>query len=176
MGQLLLPIKLRKNKKYFIEIFEQLNLKCSDWQAFRHISKFEKIHSHKKCSPKIPISSSPDTRPIGRIHAKFGEGGGGSYVPNLNFKTRVTKTKTRTAKKAICWIGKTATLNVHHAFLYISLASLHDCDGKMPNFKFYRERNQATAKFSFSFWTWKCFLGNWLKKSSLAFDKVNELE
>ena len=65
---------------------------------------------------------------------------------------------------------------MHDAFLYISLASLHDCDGKMPNFKFYRGRNQATAKFSFSFWTWKCFLGNWLKKSSLAFDKVNELE
>ena len=28
--------------------------------------------------------------------------------------------------KAIGWIGKTTTLHVYHAFLYISLPSLHD--------------------------------------------------
>ena len=46
---------------------------------------------------------------------------------------------------------KTATLHVHLAFLYISLPSLRDYDGKMPNFTFYEGRKRATAKFSFSF-------------------------
>ena len=46
---------------------------------------------------------------------------------------------------------KTATLHVHLASLYISLPSLHDYDGKMPNFTFYGGRKQATAKFSISF-------------------------
>ena len=35
-------------------------------------------------------------------------------------------------KKAIGLISKTTTLHVHHAFLYISLPSLHDYDVKMP--------------------------------------------
>ena len=79
--------------------------------------------------------------------------------------------------KAIGWISKTTTLHVHHAFLYISLPSRHDYDGKMPNFTFCGGRKQATVKFSFSFWTWIWFLGIRLNKSSLAFDKVNhELE
>ena len=46
---------------------------------------------------------------------------------------------------------KTATLHVRLAFLYISLPSLRDYDGKMPNFTFYGGRKRATAKFSFSF-------------------------
>ena len=58
-------------------------------------------------------------------------------------------------KEAIGWIGKTTALHVHHAFLYISLPSLHNYDGNlMPNFTFYGGRKQAAAKFSFSFWTW----------------------
>ena len=36
-------------------------------------------------------------------------------------------------------------------FMYNTLPSLHDYDGKMPNFKFYGGRKQATTKFSFSF-------------------------
>ena len=36
-------------------------------------------------------------------------------------------------KKAIGLLRKTTTLHVHHAFLYISLPSLHDYDVKMPN-------------------------------------------
>ena len=79
-------------------------------------------------------------------------------------------------KKAIVWISKTTTLHVHLAFLYISLPSLRDYDGKMPNVTFYGGRKQATAKFSVSFWTWIWFLGIRLKKSLLAFHKVNEFE
>ena len=38
---------------------------------------------------------------------------------------------------AIGLISKTATLHVHHTFLYLSLTSLYDYDVKMPNFTFY---------------------------------------
>ena len=37
-----------------------------------------------------------------------------------------------TVKKAISWIGKTTTMHVYHAFLYISSPSLHGYDGKIP--------------------------------------------
>ena len=36
---------------------------------------------------------------------------------------------------------------MHHTFLYISLPSLHDYDGKVPNFTFLRECKQATLNF-----------------------------
>ena len=52
-------------------------------------------------------------------------------------------------KKAIGLLRKTTTLHVHHAFLYISLPSLHDYD-VMPNCKFHGRRKQATTKFFFS--------------------------
>ena len=39
---------------------------------------------------------------------------------------------------------------MHHAFLYISLPSLHDYDVKMPNFTMYRGSTQATTKFPLS--------------------------
>ena len=45
--------------------------------------------------------------------------------------------------------GQNNTSARDHAFLYISLPSLHDYDGKMPIFTFYG-RKQATAKFSIS--------------------------
>ena len=54
-------------------------------------------------------------------------------------------------KKAIGLISKTTTLHVHHAFLYISLPSLHDYEVKMPNFTFYGGRKQGTTIFSFPF-------------------------
>ena len=53
-------------------------------------------------------------------------------------------------KKAIGLLRKTTTLHVHHAFLYISLPSLHDYDVKMPNCKFYGGRKQATTNIFFS--------------------------
>ena len=54
------------------------------------------------------------------------------------------------ATKAIGLISKTTILHVHHAFLYISLPSLHDYDVKMPIFTFYSDSTQAT-KFPLSF-------------------------
>ena len=60
----------------------------------------------------------------------------------------------REPTKAIGSMSKTTILYVHHAFLYISLPSLHDYDIKMPNFTIYRGSIQATTKFRLSFWTW----------------------
>ena len=54
-------------------------------------------------------------------------------------------------KKAIGLITKTTTLRLHHAFLYMSLPSLHDFDVKMPDFTFYRGSTQETTKFPLSF-------------------------
>ena len=45
---------------------------------------------------------------------------------------------------------KTTTLHVHHAFLYISLLSLHDHNVKFPNFTFAEDGNKR-QQFSFSF-------------------------
>ena len=53
-------------------------------------------------------------------------------------------------KKAIGLLRKTTSLHVLHAFLYISLPSLHDYDVKMPNCKFYAGRKQATTNLFFS--------------------------
>ena len=53
--------------------------------------------------------------------------------------------------KTIGLISKTTILHVHHAFLYISLPSLHDYDVKMRNFTMYRGSSQATTRFPLSF-------------------------
>ena len=65
-------------------------------------------------------------------------------------------------KKAIGLLRKTTTLHVHHAFLYISLPSLHDYDVKMPNCKFCGGRKQATTNLFLS----ALNLGVVLKKST----------
>ena len=44
-------------------------------------------------------------------------------------------------------MSKTTTLHVHHAFLYISLLSLHNYDLKWPNFKFTWERERQGDEF-----------------------------
>ena len=45
-------------------------------------------------------------------------------------------TAMRTGKKQEVWIGKRTFLHVHHAFVYISLPSLHNYNVKPPNFTF----------------------------------------
>ena len=61
----------------------------------------------------------------------------------------MTMTVTRTAKKQKVLIGKTTTLHVHHAFLYISLLWLHDYNVKLPNFTLCRGQDQKTTTFFF---------------------------
>ena len=50
-------------------------------------------------------------------------------------------------KTTIGLFSKTTTLHVDHAFLYIALPSLHDYDGKMPNFAFYGDVNNRQPNF-----------------------------
>ena len=56
---------------------------------------------------------------------------------------------TRTGKKQCFEIGKTTTLHVRHAFLYISLPSLHNYNVKVPKFMFCRGREHKTTTFFF---------------------------
>ena len=53
------------------------------------------------------------------------------------------------SKKAIGLISKTTTLHVHHAFMYISLPSLHDYNAKVPNFMFCQGREHKRTTFFF---------------------------
>ena len=62
-------------------------------------------------------------------------------------KATTTATATKTAEKQYVWIRKTTTLHVHHAFLYISLPSLHDYDVKRPNLTFCVQRELKVATF-----------------------------
>ena len=52
-------------------------------------------------------------------------------------------------KKQQVYISKTTILHVHHAFLYVSLPSLHDYGVKMPNFTSCRGREHRTTTFFF---------------------------
>ena len=52
------------------------------------------------------------------------------------------------AKKAMGLLSKTTTLHVHHAFLYISLLSLHDYHLKMPDFTLYGGRLTFSADWN----------------------------
>ena len=54
---------------------------------------------------------------------------------------------TESGEKAIDLDLSKTTLHVHHAFLYISLPSLHDFNVKAPNFWFCRGREQKTTTF-----------------------------
>ena len=67
-------------------------------------------------------------------------------VNNIKFKMR----RREKVQNAIAWQGKKTTLHVHHAFLYISLPSLHGYHVKMPNFTFCEGRKQAMTKLYFS--------------------------
>ena len=57
----------------------------------------------------------------------------------------------RQLQKAIGLVSKTTILHEHHAFLYISLPSLHDYDVKWPNF--FEDRNGKAIKSAISVWT-----------------------
>ena len=51
-------------------------------------------------------------------------------------------------KKVIAWQGKTTTLHVHYAFLFISLPSLHDYHVKMPIIsRFVKDVNKQGQNF-----------------------------
>ena len=59
-----------------------------------------------------------------------------SNVLTVETNDQLMLTAMRTGKKQGVWIGKTTFLHVHHAFLHISLPSLHDYNVRPPNFTF----------------------------------------
>ena len=71
------------------------------------------------------------------------------YLPQLGSFSNDDGDGNQGVKKAIGLLRKT-TLNVHQAFLYISLPSLHDYDVKMPDCKFYGGRKQTTTNLFLS--------------------------
>ena len=66
-----------------------------------------------------------------------------------------TATANESVQRAISLLSKTTTCSVHHALFLHFLPSLHDYEVKMPNFKFYLGRKQATSKF-FLKWCFRC--------------------
>ena len=61
--------------------------------------------------------------------------GSTTYLSNARDLTKARRQQQRERQKAVGWKGKTTTLHVHHAFLYISLQSLHNNDEKWPKFE-----------------------------------------
>ena len=57
-------------------------------------------------------------------------------------------------------------------FLYISFPLMHDCDVKMPNFSFFKGRNEATTKLYSSFRAWIWSLEIQLQEGPSTFDKA----
>ena len=55
-------------------------------------------------------------------------------------------------------LAKQQHLHVHHAFLCISFPSLHDYNVKMPNFTFWRGRENTRQRLSYSFLELRCSL------------------
>ena len=80
-------------------------------------------------------------------------------------------------QKPIDLISKTTTLHAHHAFLYISLPSLHDYDAKMPNLMFTGGREQTTTVtfFFFSYTLTQSFRIQ-LQKKMPTFDELSKME
>ena len=81
----------------------------------------------------------------------------------------------KNGKKAIHWIGKTTTLYVHQAFLYISLPSLHD-NVKMPKFTFCGRHEHKTMTFFFFFWNSIGSFKIQLHKKLPTFDELNKMD
>ena len=72
------------------------------------------------------------------------------FVPGDEDIRDLTKPRRRRQwerQKTMDLMRKTTTLHVHHAFLYISLPSLHNYHVKWPNFKFIWERERQGDKF-----------------------------
>ena len=96
----------------------------------RTVGKFILRHS-----PSHNLSSFMNYFPFRSVHIKSGSFSNDNGDGNENLK------------KAISLISKTTALHVHHAFLYISLPSLHNYDMKWPNFTFIWERERQRYKF-----------------------------
>ena len=99
---------------------------------FTEIMPKESVTSLKQQNQDLKDKVDALSKEIGTLRSDDGDGNGD-------------------ATKAIGLISETTILHVHHAFLYISLPSLHDYDVKMPNFTMYRGSTLAKTRFPLSF-------------------------
>ena len=144
------------DSRYWIPVFVSgtwiMGSKC-DLVRFQILELYSGFRSPGFRIPEAKISRIPETR----LPVYMRWGWGRPWIAHCMKQGTLRchdGNDNENVKKAIGRISKTTTLHVHLAFLYISLPSLRDYDGKMPNLKFYGGRKQATAKFSVSFWTW----------------------
>ena len=94
----------------------------------------------------------------------------------LSLSIRELKQRRRQSQRERQKSSRSTTLHVHHAFLHISLQSLHDYhDVKMPN-TFCGERERKTMTFVFFSWTLIEFFRIEIEKKLLTFDELNEME
>ena len=100
----------------------------------------------------------------------------GSYGSALGSLSNDDADGSENGKKAIGLISKTTTLQVHHAFLYSSLPSLHDYNVKMPKFTFCRGWEHKAISFFFFSLTLIQFFRIQLQKHLPTFDEVSEME
>ena len=152
-----------KSALYYCEFFSWV---CTRRLLSRHSCRVHSTDESKNISDAISRSNSICTEKI-------------LFLTNHNVLSQIIESLRcschKKVQKAIAWQGKTTTLHVHHAFLYISLPSLHNYHVKMPNFTFCEGQKQAMRKFYFSLWL-DMVIEIQLQKSSLAFDKVSELK
>ena len=89
----------------------------------------------------------------------------------------MTATATRTAKKQLVFIDlqNSNSARALRIFWYISLASLHDYDVKMPNFTFSRENTRQRLSFSFPEIRYSPLELNSRNKLA-AFDEMNDIK
>ena len=129
-----------KNALYYCEFFSWV---CTRRLLSHHSCRVRSTDESKNVSDAISRSNSICTEKI-------------LFLTNHNVLSQIIESLRcsghKKVQKAIAWQGKTTTLHVHHAFLYISLLSLHDYHVKMPNFTFCEGQKQAMTKFYFSLW------------------------
>ena len=73
--------------------------------------------------------------------------------PNSRDLTKLRRRREQQRQKAIGLVGKTTTLHVQQALLYISLPSMHDYDVHRPNFKVFKDKNSKAINSTVSVWS-----------------------
>ena len=112
--------------------------------------------SRSFCFDPLPYSLGAWNRLMGSLCGCVGVGGGGGWWGRrlsslFSFLLPFPFRRLSTPCYAVYQMVAVAlTLNVHHAFLYISLPSLRDYNVKMPKFTFNGGREHKTTIFVFT--------------------------
>ena len=93
----------------------------------------------------LPSLDDETKRGLGRPGEPKTDSKGDVHRLKIRDLTKLRRRRQRQCQKAIGLGSKTTTSPVHHAFLYVSLPSLHDYNVKWPNFKFFFEDGNGKA-------------------------------